>query len=123
MLSSIQFRLSGISVKNFFKEKGRPVLINAKIGPAIPPILQEKTYHQSAWALNKLTLRERACSLGYKSPGSTLCPGSDSPWERISQDLITFVLPVVDGVSVDSETPVVTSSISRICWYSLRRCS
>jgi hypothetical protein len=32
---------------------------------------------------------------GYKSLGSTSGPGFDSPWERISQDLIAFVLSVV----------------------------
>jgi hypothetical protein len=34
-----------------------------------------------------------------------------------------FVLSVVSDVPVDSETPVVTSSILRICRLSLRRCS
>jgi hypothetical protein len=67
--------------------------------------------------------RERACSSGYKSPGSTSSPGFDSPWERISQDLTAFVLSVVGGVLVDSEAPVVTSSILRICRHSLSRCS
>ena len=32
---------------------------------------------------------------------------------------MAFVLSVVGDVSVDSETPVVISSISRICWLSL----
>jgi hypothetical protein len=47
----------------------------------------------------------------------------DSSWERISQDLTAFVLSVVGDVPVDSEAPVVTSSISRICRHNLRRCS
>ena len=34
-----------------------------------------------------------------------------------------FDYSVVDDVPVDSETPVVTSPISRICRLSLRRCS
>jgi hypothetical protein len=60
---------------------------------------------------------------GYKSPGSTSGPGFDSLWERISQDVTVFVLSVVGDVPVDSEAPVVTSSILRICRHSLRRCS
>jgi hypothetical protein len=60
---------------------------------------------------------------GYKSPSSTSGPGFDSPWERISQDLTTFVFSVVGDVPVDSETPMVTSSILRIYRHSLRRCS
>ena len=35
----------------------------------------------------------------------------------------SVVLSVVGDVPVDSEAPVVTSSISRICWPSPRRCS
>jgi hypothetical protein len=60
---------------------------------------------------------------GYKSSGSTSGPGFDSPWERISQDLMVFVLPVVGDIPVDSEVHVLTSSILRICQHSLRRCS
>jgi hypothetical protein len=40
-----------------------------------------------------------------------LGPGFDSPWERISQDLTTFVLSVVGDVPVDNEASVVTSSM------------
>jgi hypothetical protein len=47
----------------------------------------------------------------------------DFSWERISQDLMTFVVSVVDGVPVDSETPVVTLSNLRICRHNLRKCS
>jgi hypothetical protein len=64
---------------------------------------------------------ERASS--HKSPGSTLGPGFDSAWERISQDLTVFVLSVVGHVPVDSEVPLVTLSILTICRHSLRRCS
>ena len=39
------------------------------------------------------------------------------------QDLIAFVLPVVGDVHVDSKAPMLTSSISKICWLNLRRCS
>jgi hypothetical protein len=60
---------------------------------------------------------------GYKSLGSTSGPGFDSPWERISQDLMAFVLSVVGDVPVDNETYVVTSSILRICQHSLRDAS
>jgi hypothetical protein len=60
---------------------------------------------------------------GYKSPDSTSGPGFNSPWEQISQDLTAFVLSVVGDIPVDSEAPVVTSSILRICRYNLRRCS
>jgi len=35
----------------------------------------------------------------------------------------SVVHSVVGDVPVDSEAPVVTSLISRICWLSLRRCS
>jgi hypothetical protein len=52
--------------------------------------------------------------------GST---GFDSLRERIFQDLTAFVLSVVSDVPVDSEAPVVTSSILRICRLSLRKCS
>jgi hypothetical protein len=45
---------------------------------------------------------------GYKSLGSTSGPGFDSPWERISQDLMAFVLSVVGDVPVDNEAHVVT---------------
>jgi hypothetical protein len=58
-----------------------------------------------------------------QSPDNTSDLGFDSPWERISQDLTAFVLSVVGDVPVDSEAPVVTSSILRICRHSLRRCS
>jgi hypothetical protein len=58
-----------------------------------------------------------------QEPGSTSGPGFDSPWERNSQDLTTFVLSAVGDVPVDSEAPVVTTSILRICRHSLRRCS
>jgi hypothetical protein len=34
-----------------------------------------------------------------------------------------FVPSVVGDVSVDNEASVMTSSISRICWLSFRRCS
>jgi hypothetical protein len=74
------------------------------------------------WHINCNCRTYVVCS-GYKSPGSTSGPGFDSSWERISQDLTSFVLSVVDDVPVDSETPVVTSSILRICRHSLRRCS
>jgi hypothetical protein len=37
--------------------------------------------------------------------------------------LTAFVLSVVGDVPVDSETPVVTSSILRICRPNLQRCS
>jgi hypothetical protein len=60
---------------------------------------------------------------GYKNLGSTSGLRFDSPWERISQDLTVFVLLVVGDVPVDSETPVLTSSILMICRYSLQRCS
>jgi hypothetical protein len=60
---------------------------------------------------------------GCKSTGRTSSPGFDSLWERISQDLTTFVLSVVGNVPVDSEAPVETLSILRICWPSPRRCS
>jgi hypothetical protein len=60
---------------------------------------------------------------GYKNSDSTSGPGFDSPWERISQDLTAFLLSLVGGVPVDSETPVVTLSILRICRHSLRKCS
>ena len=35
------------------------------------------------------------------------------------QDLTAFVLSVVGDVPVDSGAPVMTSSISKICWLSL----
>jgi hypothetical protein len=38
---------------------------------------------------------------------------------NLFQDLVIFVLLVVGDVSIDSEAPVVTSSISRICQLSL----
>jgi hypothetical protein len=61
---------------------------------------------------------------GYKSLGSTSGPGFDSPWERIYQDLMgLYVHSVVGDVSVDSEASMMTLSISRIYWPSLRRCS
>jgi hypothetical protein len=47
----------------------------------------------------------------------------DFSWERISQDLMTFVVSVVDDVPVDSETPVVTLSNLRIYRHNLRKCS
>jgi hypothetical protein len=47
--------------------------------------------------------------------------GFDFLWERISQDLTTFVLSVVGDVLVGSDVPVVTSSISRIYQLDLRR--
>jgi hypothetical protein len=37
--------------------------------------------------------------------------------------LTTFVLSVVGDFPIDSETPVVTSSVLRICRFNLRRCS
>jgi hypothetical protein len=67
--------------------------------------------------------KSRSPTSGYKSPNNTLDLGFDSPWERISQDLTAFVLSMVGDVPVDSEAPVVTSSILRICRHSLRRCS
>jgi hypothetical protein len=39
-------------------------------------------------------------------------PGFDSPWQWIFQDLTTFMLSVVGDIPIDSETLVVTSSIS-----------
>ena len=36
-----------------------------------------------------------------------------------SSRIVKSLVVVVSGVPVDSETPVVTSSISRICWFSL----
>jgi hypothetical protein len=57
------------------------------------------------------------------APVAHLSPGFDSRWERISQDITAFVLSVVGVVPVDSEMPVVTSSILSICRHSLRRCS
>jgi hypothetical protein len=67
---------------------------------------------------------ERACSLMVTR--ALVAPqvlGSTPRGERISQDLTAFVLSVVGDVPVDSEASVVTSSILRICRYSLRRCS
>ena len=57
---------------------------------------------------------------GYKSLGST--------WVRLlmGANILRFsgvVHSVVGDVPVDREAPVVTSSISRICWLSLWRCS
>jgi hypothetical protein len=71
----------------------------------------------------KCGLRKGLYPSGFKSPGSTSGPGFDSLWERISQDLTTFVLSVADDVPVYSDASVVTLSILRIWRHSLRRCS
>jgi hypothetical protein len=71
----------------------------------------------------KQTAKRVVAPSGYKSLGSNSSLGFDSPRERFFQDLTTFVLSVVGDVPVDSETPVVTSSILRNCRHSLRRCS
>jgi hypothetical protein len=124
----------------------------------VRPVLRLQAYvdcrgDRSKWWHRWLTnvVLRRASRLLVTSTGSTLGLGFDSLWERISQDLMAFVLSVVGDVPVDSETsvvtstisqdltafvlsvvrdvpvdseaPVVTSSILRICRHNLQRCS
>ena len=67
---------------------------------------------------------ERACSLVVAAArAAPEVLGSTSVGSELFQDLTALGLSVVGDVSVDSEAPVVTSSISRICRLSTRRCS
>jgi len=63
---------------------------------------------------------QRACSLVVAAArAAPEVLGSTSVGSELFQDLTALGLSVVGDVSVDSEAPVVTSSISRICWPSL----
>jgi len=70
-----------------------------------------------------LTWQCKLYSKDYESLGSTIGPGFDYPWERNFLWFNDVVLLVVGDVYVNSEARVVTSSISRMCRFSLRRCS
>ena len=77
-------------------------------------------------ALFAPTRKNTAAQTGKVSCGGTCPPGFESStgvriFLNLFQDLTGAILSVVGDVSIDSEAPVVTSSISRICRLSLSK--
>jgi len=98
------------------QRKNKKILVQMSSGPS------KKCHPLWADHANKHFKNERACSLVVTSVSVAPEVLGRLRWERIL-GFNCDVHSVVNDVPVDSETPVVTSSISRIRWLTLRRCS